>query len=79
MWMDFDFEGGTCKRGGANSKCKTLPHVVAEASKLFDKYAVPTGQIGLYESYGGGEFFGYVIKYPNAAPYFEPAPADANT
>ena len=76
MWLDFDFEDGRCQRGGRYSRRKRLPFVVEEAKRHFARYEVNSGQIGLYDYYGGGAFYGYVIKYPGEAPYFEPAPKE---
>ncbi len=34
---------------------------------------VSEGQVGIFEEYGGGEFYGYVIKTPEQRRLFEPA------
>jgi hypothetical protein len=38
-----------------------------------DLIAAGEGQIGVYRSCTGSDFFGYVIKYPDQAPVFERA------
>lgn len=64
MWLDADFKGGK----GRNSRGKTLPSAVKEASRMLD--SVPEGQVGVFESYGVGRLLGYVIKTPETGTFF---------
>lgn len=57
------------------AKRKTPALFKAEALALAD--TVTEGQIGVYDSLFGGTFYGYAIKYPGQAAYFEEATEDA--
>ena len=67
MWLDADFEGGK----GRHSRSPRLPPAIKEAEEMLSE--VSEGQVGIFEEYGGGEFYGYVIKTPERGVYFEPA------
>jgi hypothetical protein len=52
----------------------TFAGAVSEATRLISE--ATEGQVGIYDSYHGDNFHGYVIKYPGQSAYFEPAPAE---
>ena len=70
MYLDCDTTPPT---HGGYIRSKTARGAVVIAKSLMDAAGVHEGQIGIYESHVGVGFRGYVIKYPNDEPYFEPA------
>lgn len=54
---------------GRYAKRRTPANFRNEALRLIAD--IDEGQIGIYETSLGGTFYGYAIKYPGKAPYFE--------
>jgi hypothetical protein len=72
-WLDCDT---TPALRGRYAKRKTPEKFKAEALRLLDD--VTEGQIGIYASRFGGDFYGYAIKYAGKPAYFEEPPTDAS-
>lgn len=69
MYLDCDTTPPT---HGGYIRSKTVLGAIRVAKSLMSKSGVLEGQIGIYENGVGDGFKGYVIRYPNSEPYFEP-------
>lgn len=71
----FDVDTTPAFRGRYATR-KTPEFFKQEAVKLLDDHVIE-GQIGIYASAFGGDFYGYAIKYAGEPAYFEEPPGDA--
>ena len=73
MYLDCDTTPPTRSHTTRDSR---LAANINTALAILSLNRVIEGQIGIYDNYLG-TFRGYVIKYPNETPFFEPAEEQA--
>jgi hypothetical protein len=72
-WLDADTTPAIRSRHARNRSAEAFK---AEAMAMLDTEATE-GQIGIYATHVGGDFYGYAIKYEGKPAYFEEPASEA--